>query len=194
MLGQTTGIEIAAEDKENVDAKTAVTRAQNGDERLAHAHQRMLMGPEHQARGDEPNQIEGVGMLTQRHHAPHFIRSRGGAPRRNAASSRFSPRSGPPASQRSRRTAQDKLDVIARDADIVQFAIGKLCQFAALPGSLGHGQAVAGRAVAPTMRPGGRGAAEPATEHVRTAAQPAGSKQASAVSRLSGQHCRDRFE
>ena len=79
MLGQAAGIEVAADDKENVDAKTAITRAQNGDERLAHAHQRMLMGPQHQARGDEPNQIEGVGMLTQRHHARTFIRSRGEA-------------------------------------------------------------------------------------------------------------------
>jgi hypothetical protein len=92
--------------------------------------------------------------LTQRHHAhASYQIIRRGTLHRNAGKVPVSAMVPMVVRSTFAATAQDKLDVIARDADVVQFAIGKLCQFTALPGSLGPGQAVTG---APLRRPCGQ--------------------------------------
>jgi len=110
------------------------------------------MGPKHQARGNEPNQIECVVVQTHRHYAGGFYQvGRRTERHRNAsgvpvfAAARMALRSRPA------RVPQDELDFVTRDADIAQLTVGKLRQLAALPRSFGHGQAVAG-ALAPPLR------------------------------------------
>jgi len=111
------------------------------------------MGPKHQARGNEPNQIERVVVQTHRHYAGGFYQvARRTARHRNAsgvpvfAAARMALRSRPA------RVPQDELDFVTRDADIAQLTVRKLRQLAALPRSFGHGQAVAGALAAERMK------------------------------------------